>query len=354
MSSATQQLDYTAHAPGGKTTFSVDLTLTYEDSVTNPDGSFTITGVSGTFTVTETKKGVATPKTYNIDKLQKQNHLGDNDNHLFLDSKFPILDRRGLTFLISEPRKGNMNKVEEVNLFYNPNTKTINQFGRSVSAKTSIPATPSRSTSFAEPAVTADACYAAGTRIATARGEVSVEALVVGDRVVTSSGALREVRWLGHRDVDCRRHPRREATLPIRIAAHAFGENRPARDLIVSPGHSICVDLMGEALIPAAALVNGTTIVQVEVASVQYWHVELEAHDIILAENLPAESYLEMGNRGFFAESGIVAFAATPDAKSVTHADFCRPFHAAGPLVAAVRARLAARAGQVGRRVKAA
>ncbi len=139
----------------------------------------------------------------------------------------------------------------------------------------------------------------------------------------------------------------------MRIAAHAFGDNRPARDLLVSPGHSLCVDVVGEVLIPAMALVNGTTITQEDVDSVTYWHVELEGgHDILLAENMPAESYLEMGNRGFFAESGVVDLDASPDAPVVTHADFCRPFHAEGALVEVVRAQLAARAETLGWRLE--
>ncbi len=121
------------------------------------------------------------------------------------------------------------------------------------------------------------------------------------------------------------------------------------RDLRVSPGHSLCVDVVGEVLIPAIALVNGTTIVQEDVDCVTYWHVELEGgHDIVLAENMPAESYLEMGNRGFFAESGVVALNASPDTPVATHADFCRPFHMEGALVEVVRAQLAARAKTLG------
>ena len=197
-------------------------------------------------------------------------------------------------------------------------------------------------------------CFVSGTLIRIARSDVAVEALCVGDLVVTASGAHRQLRWLGHRMVDCRRHPRPHEIMPIRISAHAFGEKRPARDLYVSPGHSICVDVMGGLLIPAGALVNGTTIVQVEVETVTYWHVELDTHEIILAENLPAESYLEVGNRGFFAESDLVALAAMPDAKVVTHEDFCRPFHADGPIVEAVRGRLAAKTEQVTRRTRAA
>ena len=183
-------------------------------------------------------------------------------------------------------------------------------------------------------------CFASGTLIQTAKGNVAVEHLAIGDLVVTASGHARPIRWLGHRTIDCRRNSRRTDVLPIRIAAHAFGSGRPARDLFVSPGHAICVDACGDVLIPAASLVNGTTIVQVEADEVTYWHVELDSHDIILAENLPAESYLEMGNRSFFAERGVVALAASPDAPVRTHADFCRPFHENGAVVEAVRATL--------------
>ena len=76
---------------------------------------------------------------------------------------------------------------------------------------------------------------------------------------------------------------------------------------MVSPGHSICVDVIGEVLIPALHLVNGCTIIQTDITKVVYWHIELDEHDIILAEGLPTESYLDMGNRDFFAENQIVA-----------------------------------------------
>jgi hypothetical protein len=166
---------------------------------------------------------------------------------------------------------------------------------------------------------------------------------------VTTSGARRPIVWIGHRVLDCRNHPSPNEVMPVRISAHAFGPNRPARDLYVSPGHAICVDLIGEVLIPAAALVNGTTIQQIEMDSVTYWHVELDSHDIILAENLPAESYLDMENRTFFKENGVVAFnTIPPDASSLTHADFCRPFHMDGTLVEAARTQLSARAKAIG------
>jgi serralysin len=196
-------------------------------------------------------------------------------------------------------------------------------------------------------------CFVSGTRIRTLRDgqpcDIAVEALRVGDLAVTASGAHRPIRWIGHRTMDCRNHSRPQDALPVRIAAHALGTNKPSRDLWVSPGHAICVDILGEVLITAGALVNGATIQQVAVESVTYWHVELDSHDILLAENLPAESYLPMGNRAFFVENDVVAFDVSPDADlDRTHADFCRPYYFEGALVEAARGQLRARALALG------
>ena len=205
--------------------------------------------------------------------------------------------------------------------------------------------------------VEAPVCFVSGTRIriASPQGgtrDVAIEQLAVGDLAVTASGEHCPIRWLGHRAVNCRHHPRPHEALPVRIAAHAFGHDRPTRDLWVSPGHAICVDLLGEVLIPAAALINGTTVTQENADRVTYWHVELDRHEVVLAENLPCESYLEMGNRGFFAEAEVTNLSAGPDAPVATHAEFCRPFHGAGALVHVTRARLAAQAASLGWRLE--
>ena len=189
-------------------------------------------------------------------------------------------------------------------------------------------------------------CFVEGTLIRTATGDVPVEKLQVGDLVVTSSGEMRPIKWLGHRRVDCRRYVNPSLVFPIRIAKDAFGPSRPSQDLMVSTGHSICVDLCGEVLIPANHLVNGSTVAQVEMDEVTYWHVELETHDVLLANNLPAESYLEMTNRGFFEEAGAKLEASDEHVR--THADFCRPVVTAGPVLEFVRERLRARAEQIG------
>lgn len=56
-------------------------------------------------------------------------------------------------------------------------------------------------------------------------------------------------------------------------------------------------------LVPAGHLVNGATVIQEAVDSVRYFHIELDAHDVMLAEGLPCESYLDDGNRDVFANA---------------------------------------------------
>ena len=152
-------------------------------------------------------------------------------------------------------------------------------------------------------------CFAAGTRIGTERGEVAVEALRVGDRVRTVSGALRPITWIGHRLIDCRKHPRAENVWPVRVLAHAFGDGMPARDLLLSPDHSLFVD---GVLMPVRHLVNGAVVMQEKHDRIQYFHIELARHDVLLAECIPAESYLDTGNRHAFA-NGAAQMALHPE-----------------------------------------
>ena len=137
------------------------------------------------------------------------------------------------------------------------------------------------------------ACFAAGTRITTPEGEVPVQALAVGDPVRLARGGEARIEWIGHRRVDCAHHPRPELVWPVRIAAHAFGPGRPQRDLWLSPDHAVFRDGM---LIPIKYLIDDARIVQAPVDAIEYWHVRLSRHDILLADGLEAESYLDTGD----------------------------------------------------------
>jgi T5SS/PEP-CTERM-associated repeat protein len=183
------------------------------------------------------------------------------------------------------------------------------------------------------------ACFAAGTRIAAPRGEVAVEALCVGDRVTLAEGGSEEVIWVGRRTVDATRHPAPQKIWPVRVAAGAFGAAAPRRDLLLSPDHAVFVE---NVLIPVRCLINGSTIAQVKVDRVEYYHIELPRHDVVLAEGLPVESYLHTGDRSDFANGGGVV-RLYPDFNALAwEALGCARLVMIGPELDAARARLAA------------
>ncbi len=191
-------------------------------------------------------------------------------------------------------------------------------------------------------------CFTEGTLIRTKRGDVAVETLQPGMAVTSASGEAQPVIWMGRRQIDCTRHPRPRQVWPIQIDAHTFGPGLPERDLRVSPDHAIYVN---EVLIPARCLVNGTTIRQVQVDAVSYFHVELPRHDIILAEGLETESYLDIGDRSNFSNASPVGLfpdfsTPAPNLAAVWEAEGCAPLVVHGPELEAVRARLATRVAQ--------
>jgi hypothetical protein len=182
-------------------------------------------------------------------------------------------------------------------------------------------------------------CFCTGTRIATWDGDVAIEHLQVGDlvRVVHPRNELQPVVWMGHRTVNCARHPDPRTVWPVRIAAGAFGPGRPHRDLQLSPDHAVFVD---DVLIPVKYLINGTTIVQTLVDEVHYHHVELSRHAVLLAEGMFAESYLDTGGRGNFA-NGSEPVALHPDFTFRTwDAEGCAPLVVTGPQLHSARERI--------------
>jgi autotransporter-associated beta strand protein/autotransporter passenger strand-loop-strand repeat protein len=142
--------------------------------------------------------------------------------------------------------------------------------------------------------VTTAPCYCRGTLVLTP----AVEDIAIGDLVTTLSGEAKPVKWIGRRFYDGRFIRGNREVLPIKITAGAIDDGVPARDLFVSPGHALYLDPL---LVPAQLLVNGLTITQAEnVERVDYFHLEFEEHEIIFAEDTPAESYVESDNRQGF------------------------------------------------------
>jgi hypothetical protein len=141
-------------------------------------------------------------------------------------------------------------------------------------------------------------CFCRGTLILTERGELPVEELAIGDRLVTSSGAISPVSWIGRRKVTARLvDPLR--SWPIRIKADALAEGVPSRDMLLSPEHAVFVE---GVLIQAGALVNDSSIIhETAVPEVfDYYHVELDDHALIFANNVRSETFVDNVDRVAF------------------------------------------------------
>jgi hypothetical protein len=153
-------------------------------------------------------------------------------------------------------------------------------------------------------------CFVAGTRIATPDGEVPVEQLQIGDLVLTAHNGPHAVTWIGNGKVLATRG-RRSAATPVIVRKGALADNVPNRDLHVTKAHSLYID---EVLIPVEFLVNRRTILWDDRAQeVEIYHVELDSHDVLLANGAPAESYRDDGNRWLFHNAnGLAPAAAGP------------------------------------------
>ena len=176
-------------------------------------------------------------------------------------------------------------------------------------------------------------CFAAGTRIRTPRGYVAVEQLRAGDQVRVLDG-VQPVVWLGRRHFDCRAHPEPHKVWPVRVRAGAFERGKPCRDLWLSPDHAMLID---GVLIPVKYLIDNEAIMQVPVDAIDYYHVELPCHDVLLAEGLPVESYLDVGDRTHFDDGATIVTLHPDFASRFWEAKGCAPLIICGPLLARAR-----------------
>jgi Hint domain len=189
-----------------------------------------------------------------------------------------------------------------------------------------------------------------GTMIRTPDGEVAIETLKRGDLIVSTEGRAIPVNWIGRQTISTRfADPLR--ALPIRVKAGALGDDVPSRDLLVSPDHAL---LLGDVLVQAGALVNGISIVRETNVpqSFTYYHVELNDHSLILAENTPAETFIDNVDRLAF-DNWEEYEALYPEGKAIVEMPYPRA-KAHRQVPQAIRERLAERARRLGRSVRAA
>jgi hypothetical protein len=147
-------------------------------------------------------------------------------------------------------------------------------------------------------------CFLRGTNIQAIAGERKVEELVIGDLLPTVFGGVRPIQWIGRFPVK-KSDPSRpwpKDALPVRIARSALEPGVPHADLYVTGWHAVLIDGL---LIPAGALINGTTIRCQEMREdeLEYFHIKMESHDAIYAEGAPVETLTKVDERAVnFAE----------------------------------------------------
>ena len=147
-------------------------------------------------------------------------------------------------------------------------------------------------------------CFATGTTIATPDGDKAIKTFQAGDRVLTRDGRSVPVIWVARQTVA---NPRaiEIGRRPVRIEAGALGPGLPNAPLTVTGDHAL---LFGDLLINAGALVNGTSIRLVPLAEMPtkftWWHLELEAHEAIVANGVAAESFIDYNGRSGFDNYG--------------------------------------------------
>jgi hypothetical protein len=143
-------------------------------------------------------------------------------------------------------------------------------------------------------------CFTPGTRLRTERGEVAIEDLDVGDRLLTRDDGAQDVIWSGHRRMSGARLFALPDQRPIRLRVNALGIDRPDEDLVVSPEHRVLVggdttrDLWGEAevLVRAGDLVGDRGItVDHSLRETWYIHLMLERHQVVWANGVQVESF---------------------------------------------------------------
>ena len=116
-------------------------------------------------------------------------------------------------------------------------------------------------------------------------GEIPVEHLSIGDRVITRDSGMSVIKAINTRTVKMQ---------TIRIKAGSLGHTRPDRDMVVAPGARIHIrDWRAEALfggatatVEAHRLVDGKFLAHQPVANVQVFDLMFDREHILYADGV--------------------------------------------------------------------
>jgi Ca2+-binding RTX toxin-like protein len=142
-------------------------------------------------------------------------------------------------------------------------------------------------------------CFTPGTLIATPKGEVAVESLRAGDRVITRDNGIQQIRWSGRKDMGWHDLAANPHLKPVLIRQGSLGNGLPERDMLVSPNHRVLVanDRTAlyfdehEVLVSAKHLVSSQGISTINAAGVSYIHFMFDRHEVVLSNGVWTESF---------------------------------------------------------------
>ncbi|MEJ6388446.1 Hint domain-containing protein [Gymnodinialimonas ulvae] len=142
-------------------------------------------------------------------------------------------------------------------------------------------------------------CFTPGAMIATPRGELPVENLRVGDKVITRDNGIQEIRWTGKRTLTRMELADHLNTKPIFIKAGALGQDLPERDMLVSPQHRVLIAgetpqlyfEESEVLVAAKHLVGRQGIGIMDTLRATYIHFMFDRHEVVLSDGAWTESF---------------------------------------------------------------
>lgn len=170
-------------------------------------------------------------------------------------------------------------------------------------------------------------CFTPGTRIATPRGEVAVEDLSIGDRIITRDDGVQAIEWIGKKYVTTQEMLAQPKLKPVLIKKGALGNNLPERDMWVSPNHRMLLANENtqmlfderEVLVAAKHLVGQPGIMKVDTMGIEYIHVMFKRHQVILGDGSWTESF-QPGDQtlgGFDEDQRDEIFTLFPDLAKV-------------------------------------
>jgi hypothetical protein len=141
-------------------------------------------------------------------------------------------------------------------------------------------------------------CFTPGTLVTTHRGELPIEHLEAGDRVITRDNGIQTVRWVGKTQMFLQDFQAEPHLLPVFIRQGSLGKGLPERDMMVSPNHRILVAnertslrFADREVLVAAKHLTSQGVHTVQSSGTTYIHFMCDRHEVVLADGIWTESF---------------------------------------------------------------